>query len=264
MSPQSRRLAVIAGAVVLAGSAAIWLLGRQSVDLEPPDLVSRGLASAILLAVPGIIGLIGASLGRRTVVMAAGVLCLVESAIAFSGATLIYLVPAIAFLRSATARNEAPPTPPIQPIRVLVAAVVSVPIAILVIFNLGILGILALAILAGLAASRPRGATRLEFTCGDALRGVAIVALVIGAWVATFVLAETTCWIGHGTPGGAISWERIPPSNTGTLGPGDVVSTCSGGTITPAGVGGAGGLVAIAIAIAALPVRRGRPASSFD
>lgn len=257
MSAFSGRVAWFAGAVVVASSMAIWLLGRRSVDLEPPDLISRGLASATLLAVPGIIAWIGAATRRPPVVLAAGILCFLQSVVAFSGVTLVYLVPAIALLRAAADRDDPAAQGPVRPVRLLVAALVAIPIAILVVLQLGVFGVLALVAVAGLAASRPPGTGERAAGGGSALRAVAIVALVVGAWAASLALTETTCWVGRVAPGGGIAWQRIPPSGTLTVGPGEIASTCGGGTITPAGIAWAGGLVALAITAAAWRPRGG-------
>jgi hypothetical protein len=258
MTSHARRVAGIAGASVVAFAVAIRLLAAgQSDGSEPPDLISRGLASALLLGAPGLLGLIGAVTGRRSVLIAAGVACLFQSAISFSGVTLIFLVPAILFLRSATEEGGSSRGQSIRPIRVVLAAVAAVPIALVVILNAGFLGVVLLALVAGVAASARRGGPRVRLTGGEALTGVAIVLLVIGAWAATFVLAETVCWIAHDTPTG-ITWERIPPTNTLTLGPDDVSGGCAGGTITPFGGAVAGGLILLALGVAAFPRRRRR------
>jgi hypothetical protein len=258
MGPHARRLASIAGASVVAFAVAIGLLAAgQSKGSEPPDLISRGLASAVLLGAPGLIGLIGAVTGRRSVLIAAGATCLFQSAISFSGVTLIFLVPAIILLRSATDQGGSSPREEIRPLRVVIAAVAAVPIALIVILNVGLLGVVLLALLAGIAATARRGGQRLRLTGAEAARGAAIVLLVIGAWAATFVLAETVCWIAHQTPAG-ITWERIPPTNTISLGVDDVSGGCAGGTITPIGAAVAAGLILLAIGVALLPERRRR------
>jgi hypothetical protein len=264
----ARRLASIAGASVIAFAVAIWLLAGQSDGSEPPDLISRPLASAVLLGAPGLVGLIGAATGRRTVLVAAGVTCLFQSAISVSGVTLIYLVPAILFLRSATDEGGSSSSEPIRPLRVALAAVVAVPIALILILNVGFLGVVLLAIVAGLASSRRRGGQSLGLTGGEAARGAAIVLLVVGAWAATLVLAETVCWTAQKAPGGGVTWERIPPSNTLTLEAGDVSAGCAGGTITPIGAVVAAGFLLLAMGVAAFPDRRrgrfggGDPAAS--
>jgi hypothetical protein len=178
--------------------------------------------------------------------------------ISFSGVTLIYLIPAILFLRSATDRGDSRSSEPIRPLRVALAAVAAAPIALVVILNTGFLGVILLALVAGLAASRRRGAPGIGLTAGEAARGAAIVLLVVGAWVATLALADTVCWIAHQAPSGGVTWERIPPTNTITLEQGDISGGCAGGTITLIGTAVAGGLLLLAVGVAALPDRRGR------
>jgi hypothetical protein len=259
MTSPARGLAWIAGVSVVAFAVAIWLLAGRSDHNEPPDLISRALASAVLLAAPGVIGLIGAATGRRSVLVAAGVICLFQSAISFSGVTLIYLMPAILFLRSATDAAGSSPSVPIRPLRVALAALLAVPIALIVILNAGILGVVVLALAAGIAASMRRGGLRPGLPGGGAARVAAIVLLVFGAWAATLALAETVCWIAHEAPGGGITWERIPETDTITMGPDDVSGGCAGGTITPTGAAVAGGLLLLAIGVAVLPDQRRRP-----
>jgi hypothetical protein len=267
MTEPARRLSWIAGAAVIAFSVAIWVLARTQDPLEAPDLVPRPLASALLLSMPGLLGWIGAATGRRTVLVAAGILCLFQSAISFSGVTLIYLLPAIIFLRAATAAPERsgaepPDSAPSRPIRVVVAAVISVPIALVVMLKVGLLGIILMALVAGLAASRREGRPVPRPSALEAARGAVMIVLVIGAWAASFVLTETTCWVGHAAAGGGVVWERIPPTDTLYAGAGDVLSSCSTGVVTPLGLAVAALLLVVAVALAAVPVRPGRPSAA--
>jgi len=256
MTEEARRLSWIAGGAAIAFSVAIWLLAQSQIDLEPPDVVPTPLLSAILLGVPGLLGWIGAATGRRTVLVAAGILCLFQSAIAFSGVTLIYLLPAVIFLRAATDGPYASTRAPIRLRRVVAAAVLSVPIALIVILNIGFLGVVLIALVAGLAASRRSDGGRPAVGGRDAGRGSAVVVLVIGAWAATLALTETTCWIATARAEGGLAWERIPPTDTLTLGFGVVASSCASGTATPTGVVIASVLLVIALAAAGIPFRR--------
>jgi hypothetical protein len=93
------------------------------------------------------------------------------------------------------------------------------------------------------------------------------VLLTIGAWVATLALTEMTCWIARDTTraglgGGGILWERIPPTDTLTLGPGVVASSCASGMVTPTGIAVAAVLLVVAVLIAAAPGRRQPPAET--
>lgn len=255
MTDRARVVAAIAGVSVIALAILIRFLASASDGPEPP-VVGRGFASAVLLGAPGIIGLLGAWTRRGTVLAAAAVVCLLQSAVSFSGVTLVYLVPALVLLRSATEGSSAPAPVPIRPIRLLLAAVLAVPLVV-VVFRVGILALALASAVAVVVSSRTRGARVPPLRARDAARGAAIVVLVVAAWVASFSLAETTCWLGHSAPGGGIAWERIPPSDTFTLGPEDLVATCAGGTLTPAGVVLSGMLLLAAFGMAALPVPRG-------
>jgi hypothetical protein len=256
MTASARRLTWFAGAVVGLASVAIWIFARnQDTGLQPPDPVPTPLATVVLLGLPGLIGWIGALTGRRSVVVAAGVLCLFQSVIAFSGVTLVYLVPAIAFLRASTLSSQPSGRRPIRPLRLLVAIVIAIPIALVLVLNLGILAVLALALVAGLAASRGQRQVAMDVSGIEAARGLAIVLAVIGAWAAVLALTEATCWIARSATDGGLIWERIPVTNSITMGPGDVASSCSSGVPTPTGLEFGALLLVVALIVAAVPLR---------
>lgn len=64
----------------------------------PPWALYRPIALAGLFAVPAVVAAIGAIHGVRTLLIAAGVLCLLQSFISFSGVTFGFLVPAVVLL----------------------------------------------------------------------------------------------------------------------------------------------------------------------
>jgi hypothetical protein len=251
MTARGRLTAFMSGLAVIAFALAILLLARSQGGLEPPQAESRGLASVALLAAPGLIGLIGAWARRPTVVVAAGVICLLQSVVAFSGVTLVYLLPAIGFLRAAT--DDGGSSSRARPAFLIVGAILAVPIAVAVVLSTGVLGVLLLVLAGGLAASRRGSRHERRLTAGALARGLAIVILVVGAWLATFAATETACWAGRTEPGGAVAWERIPATDTLVLDEGITVSTCAAGIPTPAALLVSSVLVAAAIGVAALP-----------
>ena len=253
MTARGRVIALMSGLAVIAFALAILLLARSQGGLEPPQADSRGLASVLLLAAPGLIGLIGAWGRRPTVVVAAGVICLLQSVVAFSGVTLVYLLPAIGFLRAAIDDGGSPS--PARPAFLIVGAILAVPIAVAVVLSTGILGVLLLVLAGGLAASRSGSRRERRLTTRAAARGLAIVILVVGAWLATFAATETECWVGRTEPGGAVAWEQIPATHTLVLDEGITVSTCASGIPTPAALLVASLLIAAAIGVAAFPPR---------
>jgi hypothetical protein len=262
MAPIARRLAGIASTTVIMCAVGIRLVATRGEALEPPDPLAGPLVATGLLAIPGVIGSIGAWSGRRTVLVAAGVLCLLQSAVAFSLVTLVFLLPAVAFLRAATSEAPAGPRPKLDPVRVVIAVLLGVPVAIAVTMTLGVIGILLLALFAGLAASRRPGRPPVRLLRADAIRGAAIVCLVVGAWMTSFALTETTCWSGSQAADGSITWRRIAVTNELSVGSDEFVQTCSSGTLTSTGAAIGAGLLALSLVAAALPA--GGRESAFD
>lgn len=78
-------------AVLLGGVSAI--AGGDSPEFPP-----RGIVLLAVYAVPGVIGLIGVAGARPALLVAAAVASTLGSFVAFSGVTLIFLVPAMLFL----------------------------------------------------------------------------------------------------------------------------------------------------------------------
>jgi hypothetical protein len=66
-----------------------------------PEFLPRGVVLLAVYSLPGIIGLIGVAQRRPALLFAAGATSTVGSVLAFSGVTLIFLVPAILFLYGA-------------------------------------------------------------------------------------------------------------------------------------------------------------------
>jgi len=90
---------------------------------------------------------------------------------------------------------------------------------------------------------------------GESSRRAVIGALVaiglgIGAWVSWFALTETVCWVARAAADGSLAYSRIPFSNEGILGPGDVASGCDGGVVSAEGLAMSAILAIGAIAIA--------------
>lgn len=84
-------------ALLAVAVAALPLIqGSMGPDgIDGPAFVPRPLVIGSLLALPAVIGTIAAVHGSRPLFIAAGVLCLFESFIAFSGVTLGFVVPAL-------------------------------------------------------------------------------------------------------------------------------------------------------------------------
>lgn len=77
------------------------LLGVVASFRFEPGFVPRGAVLLVLFALPGIVGLLGVAARRPALLVAAGLTSFVGAFIAFSGVTLIFLVPAAMFLVAA-------------------------------------------------------------------------------------------------------------------------------------------------------------------
>ena len=99
MSPaRTRRLGNQAAAVIAAYSVVVGAIsavagGAGPGEISPPQAVPRPILLVVLLMLPAALAAIGALEGSRPVLVAAGVLCLAQSLIAFSGVTIPFIVP---------------------------------------------------------------------------------------------------------------------------------------------------------------------------
>lgn len=99
-------------AVLAVTIAALPLIqhGDRPGGLEGPAIVPRPIVIALLLGLPAGIALIGALRAARPMFFAAGVLCLLQSVVAFSGVTLGFVIPGIVLVALSLER-AAPATP---------------------------------------------------------------------------------------------------------------------------------------------------------
>lgn len=94
-----RNIVSLTGLIVVAYSLLVALLPLVLHDEpRPPWWLGRPMALFGLLSLPAVIGGIGAMRGTRPMVVAAGVICLLQSFVAFSGITFGFIVPALMFL----------------------------------------------------------------------------------------------------------------------------------------------------------------------
>ncbi len=249
------QLATVVNAALAIALAAIVTFARGS-DPGPGDPVSRGLVLGALFGAPAIIGGIGAITGRRVLLASAGAVCLIGSPIAFSGATLMFLIPGALYV-DAAAQSPTQRIHPSIPRRLLfvLAVALSVPLMIGAVIVGGIAVLLALG-LAAVVAPVLMGRFRVP-PVREAVLLAILVGLVVAGGVSLFAMTEEQCWIAHRTPDG-IRYEIVPPPGASTAGYVDVVGAgCDGGTITVRGVGLAAVLVIGAIVLAAHTGRRG-------
>jgi hypothetical protein len=257
-----RSTGLVGAAVQVILAAVLGGIASGASDFpNPPETVPRGLAIGLLYAVPAVIGALGAIGGRRSVLGAAAVASTVGSVVAFSGVTLIFLVPALVFAAAAGAIGSAPSTPSRPFWRLALFTALAVPVVILAVLRLGIFVIPAIVLLV-LILEAARGAARASL--GNRLAGVGravvIGGLVIGSGWALFSMTETRCWTAYQTPSG-IEYRTAPEGEGGEirLGQDEIAGGCDSGELTPRGATLAALLAVGAIGVAAL-ASRSRPA----
>jgi hypothetical protein len=87
--------AIIAGyALVVAAISANATAGERG----PPETVPAPIRLAGLFLLPAVVAAIGAKRRSRPILIAAGVLCLAQSFVAFSGVTIPFVVPALVLI----------------------------------------------------------------------------------------------------------------------------------------------------------------------
>jgi hypothetical protein len=244
----------------------VWLLALR---LTPEDGTPGGppyaqVAFAALLLCPAAVGAIGARGHSGPVLVAAGIFCALLSVIAFSGVTLVFLVPAAVFLTTAGDADRFARVR-VENRRVLAVALAAVLVALAAAFaGFGIVGLLAgvlLVPIVGLATRQRRGSGHRR---PEMVAATLVVALALGAGANLFGSTEEICWVEHATTGGP-RYETIPPADgPQSIGePGtDVVATgCDSGvpTIWAAAVSLA--MLVSALALAQVATLLGPPSS---
>lgn len=277
-----RGLGLVAAGITGGCALALAAISAGASDaFSPPEEVPRPLVLAVLFATPAAIGAIGALSRRRVLLVVAGTLCLFQSVLAFSGVTLVFLVPSLVFFYAAlkpgaaTAATRAPTAPVRPPLvrlaRFMAVIAIGTPLTLFIVSRLGVFALLVLVLAAALAfgVDAKRGGERTRLRPRDALLGLALLGLVAGAIVGLFSTTATTCWSARSTPSGLV-YDRLPVNGaTGEISPvggdtGVVASGCAGGQFTLEGAALAGVLVGGAIGLSALgagAVPRGRPRS---
>lgn len=254
----SRGLGLFAAGIAAGCAVLLGVVASSAGSTVPQGEIPRGVILAFLLGAPAAIGALGAVSGRRVLLVAAGILCLCQSVLAFSGVTLILLLPALLFLRAGVSDpGEAPARQAPNPLRLLVLVVLAVPVALLAVTRLGIFGLLPLVAFGGLAAGLGRnGALRVRPK--DALIGVVVIGLVIGATFAAFAFTQTVCWDDYG--GGNVVVRVVPTMPTEESFVAPFGGGCSSGEPTIEGTALAGGLLIGSVAISGLAATRRRTA----
>jgi hypothetical protein len=114
--------AIIAGYGVVVGAVMVGLIGMGGSDeYRPPTTVLRSLTLFGLFLLPAVVAAIGAVRRSRPLLVAAGVLTLGQSFIAFSGVTIPFVVPAVLLIALGASGASAP-----APRRAVIGAMVVI------------------------------------------------------------------------------------------------------------------------------------------
>jgi hypothetical protein len=249
---RTRLVGLTGSAVQLAMAGLLGGIASQADVLRlPPEPIPRGLALGLLYALPAVIGAIGATSGRRPLLAAASIMSVVGSVLAFSGVTLMFLVPAIVFAAAAGAGHQA--TTPLRPSWRLVLSLVVVAVAATIavlqigIFAVPVLVLLVLALEVGRGSHRAPDRVRVT----GVLMAVVIAALGIGSGWALLSITETHCWKAYDTPHGLEYRTVADPGDDSMEFSGNAVGGgCNSGVLTPTGAAAASGLALASVAVA--------------
>jgi hypothetical protein len=237
----------------------IVIIAATSGSTDPPGAATpRWVPLAAILLVPSVIGLVAALTGTRVLLVVAGVAALARAGSAFSGLTLPFLLPALLYLRAAMGAARRPPLDRQARLRLVLFVPLAVPLALLIVMTTGVLGLLLLVAAAGVASAigrarrRPPEPTRIE-----ALGGLVITVLLLGAPLALWWTSSTQCWVERQTPDGVVRLEADPPADgVFRLGPDVVAAGCESGVATTQGLALGGGFLVLALAGAVGIARR--------
>lgn len=122
-SRDPRRLGLGAAGIIVGYACVVGLVSADAIaaDPGPPAVVPRPIVLAALLMLPGWIAAIGAWRRSRPLLTAAGVLCLPQAFIAFSGVTIPFVVPAFLLIALGVTGHETG-----QPRRAFVGAILVI------------------------------------------------------------------------------------------------------------------------------------------
>ncbi len=260
MRTQGSPLAWTAVWLTLCIAVGLALLRTANGGDGPFGSPAGSLAFGGLFAAPAMVGLVGTLRRQPLLHVVAGVGCLALSVLAFSGATLVLLVPAVAFvvagLRGALAGDD-------RPADRLRSAGLAVAISMGLLAALLVGGLPAALLLAFVtllvAALHSRSPDPGRLSMAGAAGGVAVLVLLGASGFALFATTETVCWAERPGPGGAVYERRPPSADFGPVGgsTGFVGAGCDSGVLSVGGsllsLGLEAGAVVVAVGVGRLP-----------
>jgi hypothetical protein len=252
-----RAIGLLAAAIQLALAALLAVIASgTSAFPNPPEAVPRAFALGILFAMPAVVGALGAIGGRRSVLAAAGIGSAAGSVIALSGATLMFLIPALLYGVAAGGTASASVARPSFPWRLLLFGAMATPVVVVAVLTLGIVVIpatvvmlLVIEVARGVSSGSPRPGL------ASVVVALAIACLLIGSGWVLLTLTETRCWTAHRTSTG-IEYRLTPADGSIQLGRDEFAGGCETGEMTPGGAAISAFLAVGAIGVAAAATRR--------
>jgi hypothetical protein len=212
---------------VAAGSAvaATALLGSIVVANRGDEPLAFVAPSAVAFLGPIVTGSAIAIVGvvRRSapLLLIAGTMLGVMSVAAFSGVTLILLVPSVLLFYAAAKRDGQPRREPtsVRWLIVFVAAIATAPVVVLLMTRVGVVGFVA-ALLLAVVVANVRKRTAGSRTIRPSARGIALVlvvaALLLAGTIVLYGRTERICWERLETPAGPVE-STGPGSPTGEM-----------------------------------------------
>jgi hypothetical protein len=104
-----RRLGLGAAAIIAGYALVVAAISANATagELRPPETVPAPVRLAVLFLLPAFVAAIGAIRRSRPILVAAGVLCLAQSWVSFSGVTIPFMVPAFLLIALGARSDDA-------------------------------------------------------------------------------------------------------------------------------------------------------------
>ncbi len=260
MTPVARGGALAASGTAIGIVIALAAIVTANRADEPVAyLVPSAVAFFGPMVASSAIAVLAAIKGSRLLLIVAATALAIASASAFSGVTLVLLVPAVLLVYVA-ARRDRPGRPGPRSVRrwllVIVAAVATAPVVVLLLIRIGVVGLVIGLLIAAAVGPAAAGRTGPRPDTRSMVVSIAVVALLVAGALMLYGRTEELCWERVQTPTGPV--ESVGPgSPSGQMvltGPGE-----GGCGPVPTIDGLALGLLLLGLSIAAAALAPGAP-----